>query len=252
MLRRGNMNSFDTSIIHFLNQFAEQSHFRDYFIGTLYSSSINTAFLASTLWWVWFRNDGDKIGPEKAAALEEDRKLVISGSFFTLAALFVARVLAAFLPYRERPMRNPALHLRIPFGFDSQTLFGWSSFPSDHATYFFAFGMLIWCLSRRAGVAVWTYFFFVSCLPLVYLGVHYPTDILTGALLGIAIGSLTVNARLRTYLSPGPLRWATQSPGTFYPCFFLITFLMGTMFEPLRHIAVAAFHATRYIVHGTA
>jgi len=244
------MNPFDANIIHFINQFAHQSHFRDYFIDTLSTNPLpTTAFLASILWWAWFRNDDNGKSTGKAASLLEDRKIILSGIILCAVSIFVARALAVLLPFRERPMRNPALHFRIPFGLNINNLFGWSSFPSDHATFFFALGMAVFCVSRRVGIAVWCYSFFVCCVPLVYQGFHYPTDILAGALIGTAVGSLTLNKRIRTYLSAAPMRWVERSPRTFYPCLFLVTFLFGVMFNPLRILATASFHAVRDILH---
>lgn len=244
------VNPFDTGIIHFLNQYAQQSHFLDYFIGTVRGNQlITTAFLASILWWAWFRNESSDKSPEKTAALGDDRQIVISCVILCTVAIFIARAIAVVLPYRERPLRNPALHFRMPFGLNPQGLFGWSSFPSDHATLFFALGMSLFCLSRRVGIAVWCYSLLVSCIPLVYLGLHYPTDIIVGALIGAAIGSLALNRRVRERLSAAPMRWVQQSPRTFYPSLFLITFLFGTMFDPLRDVAVASLHAIRDILH---
>lgn len=246
------MNSFDYSIIHLLDQFAQRSRIFDYSVQTIADSVISPALLASLLWWIWFRHAADDNGPLKSAALLKDRQVVVTGGVMTIAALFVARAMAAALPYRQRPFANPALHIRLPFGTDLRSLFNWSSFPSDHATYFFAFGMLVWCASRRMGAIVLIYCFSVLCLPLVYMGQHYPTDILAGAFLGLAIGGLTLSSRVKERVSSPILHWAAQSPGTFFPCFFLMTFLMAVMFEPLRDIAVAAFHGAHYLLHGGA
>jgi undecaprenyl-diphosphatase len=245
-----NINPFDASIIRFLNQFAHQSHFRDYFIDTVSNNPLfTTAFLAAILWWAWFRNDDNGRSTGKAAALLEDRRIILSGIILCVVSIFVARALAALLPFRERPLRNPALHFQLPFGLYTDKLFGWSSFPSDHATFFFALGMAVFCLSRRLGIAVWCYSFIVCCIPLIYQGRHYPTDIIAGALIGTAIGGLNLNKRARAFLSTTPMRWVEQSPRTFYPCFFLITFLFAVMFDPLRVIATASFHAVRDILH---
>jgi undecaprenyl-diphosphatase len=61
------------------------------------------------------------------------------------------------------------------------------SFPSGHAAGSFAFATFVLTLNRRAGaflvpIAV------VIALSRVALGVHYPSDVLAGAILGSALG----------------------------------------------------------------
>lgn len=194
----------------------------------------------SIFWWAWFRDD---------RAEGKDRPVIISTIFLSAVALFLSRALALLLPFRERPLRNPILQFRIPFGVSPQALISWSSFPSDHAVFFFALATCMFFLSRRLAIAIFFYIFFVICLPLVYLGVHYPTDILIGALLGIGTACLLLSKRLRSSLSSMPLLWLKRSPASFYPCFYLITFLFGTMFDPLRAIVTAAWHAGHRLIH---
>ena len=72
--------------------------------------------------------------------------------------------------------------------------FGWTplvahktspSLPSGHATFMFTLAAAMWQLKRK-----WGYCFFglaaVTGIARVYSLVHYPTDILAGALIGIA------------------------------------------------------------------
>lgn len=91
--------------------------------------------------------------------------------------------------------------------------------------------------------------FFIVCLPRIYMGIHYPTDILAGALLGVCIACLLLIKSVRNSLSSLPILWLERSPASFYPFFFLITFLFGTMFGPLRSITAAAWQAGRTVMY---
>ena len=60
----------------------------------------------------------------------------------------------------------------------------YTSFPSGHATVFFALATVVYLYHRRLG------YFFFACAALIALsrvvsGVHYPVDILAGTLIGI-------------------------------------------------------------------
>lgn len=87
---------------------------------------------------------------------------------------------------RERPCRaieNIRLILPCPKSF---------SMPSGHAISSFAFALPLFHLSRGY-IVTWGRFYPLVLAALIafsrlYLGVHYPTDVLAGSLLGAAIG----------------------------------------------------------------
>jgi undecaprenyl-diphosphatase len=222
------VNAFDRDVLLFLNQFAGRFPFFDAFVGMLAGPHLlKGVVITLPFLWIWFRPGNDKM---------RDRAFVVWGLFISMVAIFVARALALSLPFRERPLRAAELHFHLPYGADRLELVGWSSFPSDHATIFFAASAALLFVSRRLGIVALLYTFFLICMPRVYLGIHYPTDILAGALIGVSLGALTAVPKLRVGFATPFLRWEQERPGSFYPFFFLITFEFSELFTSLRAI----------------
>ena len=159
-------------------------------------------------------------------------------------------MVATLMPFRVRPMYDANLQ-HHPFSMPTPTGFiDWSSFPSDHAAYLFALGFgLIW-LSRRFAILVVLYLAGWVCLPRLYLGIHYVSDLAVGA----AIGMLTVWASLKikrvdSKVARPMLMFANAKPQVFYTLAFLGMFEMTTLFWDIQAPVHAALHAVSHVPH---
>jgi membrane-associated phospholipid phosphatase len=92
------------------------------------------------------------------------------------------------LIFRFRPCRNPDLadQVRVLVNYCPQS----SSFTSSHACNHFAAAWFIFITLNQTGSWRWVLFLwaFIICYAQVYVGVHFPLDILGGAILGSSIG----------------------------------------------------------------
>lgn len=224
------MNWFDQPILHFLNSFAHRSWIADGII-TLIASNvfIDAGVLMAMFWWAWV---------EYGKKHPEIREILAGNLFVTTFAVILARFLALSLPYRERPVRNVLLHFQVPFTANPNEMIHWSSFPSDHAVLAFCIATGLWLVSRRLGALAIAYAF-VTNVPRIYIGAHYPTDFLAGALLGMGLGLLSGTSTLRN-VAHACLDFLDRYPPYLYAALFCWTFEIGEMFDSLRHIAVLA------------
>jgi len=90
---------------------------------------------------------------------------------------------------RPRPCQDPEMigYVRMLLNHCS----GGLSFPSSHATNHFGAAVFIFCTLKKY-LGNWSYLFFFWAASVsygqVYVGVHYPTDVLGGIIIGSIIG----------------------------------------------------------------
>ena len=230
------MNWFDANLVHLINGLAHRSVTVDTWMAFLsYDGFQKGGIVVFLLWWAWFL-------PEKEGA-ERNRETLLSVMLAAPFALALSRFISYVAPFRERPLHNPALHIRIAYGLNQQTLIHWSSFPSDHAVLFFTLVAGLFLVSRWAGIFASLYVLAFVCFPRVYLGLHYPTDILVGAGLGIGVGYLVCLPRIGTAVARPILRWKEAYPGVFYAMLFCYTYQLADAYGWARDVLVVAYNS---------
>jgi undecaprenyl-diphosphatase len=219
------LDNFDHPVTLFLNQFVGKSRILDQSIELLSESYLFSGILLVTLlWYRWFRDPRD-----------ESRIGLFYGTVLAVLAGMLSRVLQHALPFHTRPLYNQNLKLLFPIGITPGPLSQWNSFPSDHACIYFALATVVYLSNRRLGLFAYLCALITSSTR-IYLGIHYPSDVLGGAILGILV--VVLGQKI-----PWPrsfyrvLDWEESSPPTFYAFAFLASYLIGTLFTDLRTIA---------------
>ena len=220
------IQSADVSVYNFLNAFAGNRAL-DYILKFgEHSRLLKGGVFLAVYWFFWFRPE---VGQEKR------RRAILTTLAGALLALLACRLIADLLPFRTRPMYDPRL-LHQPFAIPIEPdLVNWSAFPSDNATFFFAlaFGMVY--LARWLAIPAMLYAALWICLPRMFLGVHYPSDTVAGAAIGIATVWVCMRTRwFQSRVAAPALAFMDAKPGAFYMAAFLCSFEMAAMFEDLR------------------
>jgi undecaprenyl-diphosphatase len=228
------VNSFDSFVLHAINEYARRSYLFDRWMTTIVDLDIvKGAVFVSLLCWFWF-------APSERRA--NRREIIVATVIGCVVAVFVGRLMGAFFPYRTRPILNPALGFIWPYGSDPNLgadplLRPWSAFPSDHAMFFGTLVAGVFFMSRVAGAITSVYAAVMIGFPRLYTGEHYPTDMLGGAVLGVLIGILVNTDPVRRLVAPRVCRLVEAHPGTSYALAFFVAFQVATMFWSARVFA---------------
>ena len=230
------VNRFDRSSMHAIDLLVGKWPNFDRAMEFVISNDLVQGTLAvSVVWWYWFRT-----GTE--ANVRRTREHLIATLCSSIPAIVVGRALALSLPFRIRPRWEASLNYIIPFEPDPNAFMAWSSFPSDHAILFTTLAAGICFISLRVGILVFLYYLVVGAFPLMYVGGHYPTDILAGAVIGVLIACLMNLAPVRQALSAPAMKWERASPSSFFVALFLLTFQIASTFVSVRAAALALSH----------
>ncbi|BAZ46564.1 phosphoesterase [Chondrocystis sp. NIES-4102] len=227
------MNIFDYSILNFFNHLAKQSaQFNNLVFVVSENALLKGGLIVALLCWAWFEKTNLK-------TLQRNREHILITVIASAVAIIAARLLALLLPFRLRPVHNPKIFLEFPL--EKEFLEGWSSFPSDHAILFFTLATGLCFVSHTLGRIALAHAIFVISLPRIYLGLHYPTDIIVGALIGVGVAVFFNRKQVRIKILKIPLILLDTNPSLFYSMLFLVVFEIAEMFNSVRNLARVIF-----------
>jgi membrane-associated phospholipid phosphatase len=177
--------------------------------------------------WYW----NDKEMPRR-------RQTVLAIILAVAVSLILNRTISVLLPFRVRPMYSLGANGPASWEVDLEH---WSSFPSDYATYLFAIAAGFSLMSIWSGVFFGIFAALIS-LARVYLGLHYPSDVVVGALLGVATSVAINREAIRQQIAKYVLALEPRYPPHFYSLLFITLAEVSAAFPNTRHIAAAIVH----------
>lgn len=187
------------------------------------SNEVKGLVSALMFWFLWFYQVKHK---------ENNRSQLWAILATTIFSISLGRALANFLPFRPRPKAN----FEIVGDEVAQNSFfkEWSSMPSDHAIMFFALSTGFFLISRKVGALAFLHAILIVCLPRLLLGLHYASDIIVGAAIGILLSAVLVPALSKLFFN----RFNENKCPDFilYPFLFFMTYSFATMFNGVREV----------------
>lgn len=168
------MNGFDLTLFHLVNGLAGHNHILDSIMIFFAKDALEiyaVLFLAG-----WFVLPKENI---------EGRHALVMAGLAGILALIINLIIAHFW-YRSRPF------VVLPKGADTQLIphVPDSSFPSDHASGSFAFAGGSWNRAPKTFQVLFTCIAIIVMFARVYVGVHWPTDVLASVVVGVFSGRI--------------------------------------------------------------
>ncbi|MEE9115870.1 MAG: phosphatase PAP2 family protein [Thermoplasmata archaeon] len=157
--------SWNEDLFRFINQDMANPGL-DVFVSVLIIlGTVNVwSVLVPALWWKGKRNEAVDL-------------------FFLILLVLVVTTVLKFLFASPRPEDIREVPIPVPgyFGLDVY------SFPSNHTSRAFACALFLSFRFRKWTVPLFVFAFFIG-LAKIYVGAHYPVDVIAGGILGLVIG----------------------------------------------------------------
>ncbi|WNQ13203.1 undecaprenyl-diphosphatase [Paenibacillus aurantius] len=152
----------DYAIFKWINDLAGSTPWLDGIMGFLSQDAEYLFYLGIIVYWFTRKR--------------ENRKMVGESLLSACLAFGIGNILSHWF-YRNRPFVTHHVHLLIDHAANA-------SFPSDHSIGAFVIATSIWLFRRKAG-SLWLLLAAFISFSRIWNGVHYPADVIAGAILGI-------------------------------------------------------------------
>jgi undecaprenyl-diphosphatase len=230
------LRDIDLAVFHFINGFCGQSLTLDHIANRLESMQLKGLAFSGTFGVLWFR---------RTKTQYQQRETLVVLLLAVVLSIIVARLLANLLPFRLRPMFTSGIGYQAPL-FQMDSFFeDWSSFPSDIAALSFAIATGVWHVSRSWGL-VWFCFTIAALAARIYFGLHYPGDVIVGALIGVSVTLAINNSFMRANVASPIVAIEQRAPAIFYGLLLPFIYEVSWLFSFTRGLR----HAILHLLHG--
>jgi membrane-associated phospholipid phosphatase len=222
------MYSFDQEIIEFiLRHFSRSGFFLNLVQFMAQDNLLKGGVFSILIWYLWFRIATDDSGK---------RVQLLATLISVLFAVAISLIIGGLAPFRTRPFLIPAYHFNSLTTVNAPlTLL--NSFPSDHAALFAGLATGFFFVSKRVGLLTMVYSFTYIFFPRLFLGFHYPSDLLVGTLIGIVVVVFFIRSTaLKNMISKWILPFSKNYPWYFYSILFIYTYQLADLFVGLKEI----------------
>jgi len=184
---------------------------------------------AILFWVLWFFPHGD---------IAAKRQKLMLSLIVAAVAICTGRGLSLILPFKLRPMYEATI-TQIPYV--NVDLSEWSAFPSDHAVLFFSLVTCFFWIGRFVGTLAFLHAVFIVLLPRILLGFHWPSDILGGSAIGIAVALIAIGLTRMRFDRTELYTMASRHQIILYPVLIFATAQIAVMFSSMRLAASKLF-----------
>lgn len=174
MFRSALLNPFDVRVYHFINGFAGRNHVLDAIMIFFAKDALELyAVLFVIAWFVLPKKD-----------INNRHALVMAGLSGVLA--LIINVVISHVWFRPRPFtvfHKGTFTQLVPHSSDA-------SFPSDHTSGSWGFAAGSWGKQQKWISYTFTVIAIIVMVARVFVGLHYPTDVIGGLVVGLISGKV--------------------------------------------------------------